>query len=185
MNLSLNKFCIKTYRLKNLVRYQTTERIKDETVLEHLGFTAMLIPKLRDIYEFDELKALKAALYHDWAEATYGDLAHPIKNNLPKEMIRQMEAMEVELIRKELGDEIADSVEELNKFEAEDRSVEGMIVAYADALAVMAYSQKESLLGNKEVFDTNIIPYTELRIERIKKMLQTHLIVSPSRPTEH
>ena len=174
MNIALEKFCEKTYRLKNLVRYQTSPRIKEETVLEHLGYTAMVVFKLHDIYEFDLLKAVGIALFHDWAEQEVSDIPHPIKNGLPPDILKRLEDIEVEVIRKDLGDSVAESVKEFNEFTIQERSVEGKIVALADALSVKAYSDKESALGNKDWFEGYVTPYTKKRIDELLKLLRPH-----------
>jgi len=180
MNLPLEKFCEKTYRLKNLVRYQTSPRIKDETVLEHLGMTAMIVPKLRDIYEFDLLKAIMIALYHDWGEQETSDVPFPIKRNMPPEIVRQLEDIEISVIKRDLSDTMAEWIKEFNSFEMCDASPEVLAVAYADAISVITYSKKEATLGNKEWFEGYVIPYTEKRIEKLKELLTPYLLISSS-----
>jgi 5'-deoxynucleotidase YfbR-like HD superfamily hydrolase len=172
VNIGFEELAKKYYRLKNLVRYQTSPRIHDENVLEHQAVTAALVAKLADDYEFDQLAAIRLALFHDYAEADISDIPHPIKKKLPEGVQQILEDIEVEIIDHDLGNGISRDLKEFNGFEIEDRSPEGKVVALADAYSVLLYSKSESALGNKDHYDNNVIPYTEKRIERLWKLLE-------------
>jgi 5'-deoxynucleotidase YfbR-like HD superfamily hydrolase len=172
LHIDFETLASKYYKLKNLVRYQTSPRIHDESVLEHLAVTAALVAKLADEYEFDQLKAIRLALFHDYAESEISDIPHPCKKRLSEEMQRELEAMEVDVVRKDLGDEIAQSLEDFNDL---NESPESLVVALADAYSVMLYSKSESSLGNKEWYEGYVIPYTAERIGKLKSQLKPYL----------
>ena len=178
MNISFDDLAKKYYKLKNLVRYQTSPRIHDETVLEHQAVVAALVAKLRDDYEFDELKAIKLALFHDYAENETSDIPHPIKKKLPPDIQDRLEEIEVEILRNDLGDEMAQLLSDFNRFSLADRSPEGKAVALADAYSVLLYAKSESTLGNKEWYDGYVIPYTLKRIGELEELLRPFKIKS-------
>jgi len=183
MNIGLEELSEKYYKLRHLVRYQTSPRIHDETVLEHQAVTAAIVTKLRDDYEFDELKAVKLALFHDYAESETSDIPHPIKKKLPPDIQERLEEIEVEIIERDLGHELAVLLRDFNQFDLAGRSPEGKVVALADSYSVLLYAKSESMLGNKEWYEGYVIPYTMRRIGDLERLLEPFRIRA-SLPTQ-
>ena len=127
---------------------------------------------MKDVYEFDELKACRLAIFHDYPEHLLSDIPHTCKKRLPLEFNKILEDLEVDIIRTDLNEDLAIHYKEL----LEMSSVEGLVVALADAYSVILFSNKEVLLGNKEYYENNVIPYTVERIDKIKILLKPYLI---------
>jgi 5'-deoxynucleotidase YfbR-like HD superfamily hydrolase len=181
MHINLENLRKKIYSLQNLERFQTSPRIHHESVLEHSGYVAMIVHKLRDTYIFDELKASRLASFHDYSECEISDIPHPIKRLLPVEVQNKLDELEVEIIARDLDDDIAQSLVEFNDFS----TVEGMIVALADAYSVLEYSEKEVLLGNDKYYSNNVIPYTFKRISELELLLKPYLVTELRGSTSH
>ena len=135
MKANLNTLSKNLYDLSNLERFQTSPRIHRETVLEHLAVTTMIVHKLRDDYIFNELRASRLAIFHDYPEHLLSDIPHPCKKRLPKEFVEMIEDLEIKVIKEDIDDDTAELLDEFNK----KSSVEGLIVALADAYSVILF----------------------------------------------
>ena len=83
----------KIYILRDLQRWNQTWKIKSESVIEHVGFVALITLELRRKYHFNLALALSMALTHDLGEIEVGDIQHSVNNKYPevKEAIKKAE----------------------------------------------------------------------------------------------
>jgi len=131
------------FGLRRIIRYNPRERIKDESVAEHIAFVALLVIELYKDFDFNLEKSLLMALFHDIAEVKTSDVPHDVKKRFPKveAALREAEHQTLEdwgqLQAKEL----------LSEFE-EKKTIESLIVNLADAFSVKLYSDAEVELGN-------------------------------------
>lgn len=144
------------YLLKNLIRFNTTQRIKNESVAEHSFFvvyyTYIICKNLNlDLYLMN--KCLVRAILHDTAEIEISDVPHNIKEKYPvlKEALSDVEKewykeYHPEYLQTSIFDDIINSIVEL-----------------ADVYSVRQYCLNEIALGN-----TTMQPIVDSSNERIK-----------------
>ena len=148
--------------LRSLVRYQNVHRNINETVAEHSFYTAILVLKLREYYNFDLEKALKTALVHDCAEAAISDVPHNIKMQNPR-LAEALEEAEEKVTRNMLSDEAFELLKDFNHGE----TPEGLACQLGDILSVVMYANAELKSGN------TIFNYIAIKaIERCKCVVQ-------------
>lgn len=145
INCELDEFMTHVDGLRNLVRYQTAPRAARETVAEHSFFVAAYVLKLNDYYRFDLEKALKMAILHDFSEVFISDVPHPIKARF-KTLKEELDKAEFQVNSDYISEEFAYNLGEFNNL----TSIEGIVVALADILSVVAYSKFEMELGNSK-----------------------------------
>lgn len=135
------------YTLNCLTRYNTRQRIKDESVAEHLAFVTLIVLDLHGYYKFNLETAMKMAITHDLPEIHISDVPYTIKARFP----------DIKKALKEAEDDIwrtkykrwSDVNFELQKGE----TIEAVIVELADAMSCYQYSKNEVLLGNDSMQD--------------------------------
>jgi 5'-deoxynucleotidase YfbR-like HD superfamily hydrolase len=170
MNISLNDLKHKYYVLQDLVRFQTSPRLHDETVMSHSGYVAALVCKLHDIYDFDIAKALKLALFHDYPEALISDIPHNVKVGLGEEMNERLSMLEYSIMENDLSHEYADLLRQFNDMD----TPEGLVVALADIMSVEVYCEREILMGNSQYYSTVVLPSTLARKDEISAKLKPY-----------
>lgn len=170
INSSLKEYLGNIDGLRNLVRYQTAPRVSSETVAEHSFFVAAYVLKLNDYYNFNLEKAVTVALLHDFSEVFISDVPHPIKSKF-KVLNDILNKEEYNVNSTYISKEFADNLEEFNNL----TSVEGMVIALADALSVVTYSKYEIGLGNskymKDVYNRTRPRYVSI-IEKLEPYLK-------------
>lgn len=169
MKKELIDYINRIYILKHLIRYNNTSHIKNESVIEHLGFVTLITYKLHDYYDFNLEKALVMSITHDLTEIEITDIPHNVKRNYP-ELKNAIKSSEERAWSKVGGEKLKIINEEFNN----ESSVEGLIVQLADVLSCIQYSQSEMTLGNKGYM---AVVYKE-SIERLKDLeikLKKHL----------
>ena len=141
----------KMYPLQSLIRYNNSQHINDESVIEHVGFVAKIVMELHNYYEFDLLRALKMALVHDDTEIYITDIPHNVKKRYPqlRDTIKKCE-------------DIASSTEfgpshfDLTTDFEDQLTVESKIVKIADNVSCIQYARNEMDFGHqgymKEVY---------------------------------
>lgn len=137
------KFSEQIYNLAHIARYSVVPRIRSESVAEHSFFVASIVVQLHDLYDFDIGKATTMAVVHDWAESWVDDITVKTKQDFPA-VAEAIKAAEHEVVQREFPNSAKFYWEGLHY----NKTVETMIVKYADALQVMQYSLSEILLGN-------------------------------------
>jgi len=131
----------KFYKLKNLIRYNNSMRIKDESVLEHTAMVSLVVLDLFRIYKFDRLKALKMALVHDLPECETSDIPFNVKARFPK--IKDA-VNDAEL---DVCSDFSWNISGILSLLDED-CVESTILKLADVINCEVYAANEVSLGN-------------------------------------
>lgn len=142
INKEINKFIEQTYRLKTMVRYNNTPRIKSESVAEHMYFVTLTVYKLYEYYDFDLPTALKMALFHDIPEIYLSDIPSNTKTMFPE--LREINKKNLKKAIDFIDPTMAPFIE---AYELQE-TVEAKIVKLADLLSVVQYTSLESKLGN-------------------------------------
>lgn len=154
-------------RLRNVIRFSNSTRIKDESVAEHSFFTAyyslILANHLKTVenIQVDIATVLSRALVHDIDEAKSGDFVRHFKYEDPSlaEHISKVTRSSMRgafndvFDNKYLVDSNYKSTLELQEYWENSKAsgVEGDIVAFADFLSVLSYIMNEIDCGNKKL----------------------------------
>jgi len=152
------------YKLRDLIRYNNSIRIKDESVAEHSAFVTLIVLELRRYYEFNLKKALIMAITHDLPEVYVSDVQHNVSKMFPKikEAITDAEKIVWE---KYFGKDLGKLNDEFNTGE----TTEGLIVQLADIISCIQYSQSEIKLGNegymREVYEGSVKRMEEIMMK--------------------
>lgn len=143
------------YMLKNLIRFNTASRIKDESVAEHsyfvIYYSYILSRKLGFGRGMTNLCMMKALL-HDVAEKEISDVPHNIKEKYP-EIKEALEKAEIAWYAKNHKEYLRDG----SMYDIID-----YVVELADIYSVRQYCLHEISLGNK-----NMIEILDSSLERI------------------
>lgn len=152
-------------RIRNVIRFSNSTRIKNESVAEHSFFTAYysLILALTLIVEehvnIDLGEMLACAILHDLDEAKSGDFVRHFKYMNP-EIKQHIEDATTEIMKQaflpmftkeratQYHDEPANTLQQLWKYAKNPNTLEGDIVAFADFLSVLSYVMNELDSGN-------------------------------------
>ena len=150
-------------RLRHIVRFNNSPRIKDESVAEHSYYTSFYSLVLCEVLtefgaEIDKGKLLSKAILHDMDESFSGDFVRMYKNATPE--LRDA----IENTNKKLIDSVFRGLfnkqgrfEYLSKYlslewiNCKDDSIEGEIVSFADFLSVLSYVLHEVGSGNRSI----------------------------------
>lgn len=149
-------------RLQNIVRYSNSHKIQDESVAEHSFSTALYClvigQELRNGgLEIDVELAVKRALIHDIEESHSGDFIRTFKHSDP-ELAKAIEKAAKSFAKKLFTEMASGPVAQnlLGMWEnAKDRSLEGMLVEFADFLSVVSYVLREVSMGNRNLLMEN------------------------------
>lgn len=161
---------MREYSIKNIVRYNTRLRIKDESVSDHTCFVALFSLKILDQLHISDAEICKSvliiALLHDIPESITSDIPYDIKRNNP----------ELKLTLRELENDYYINYWPSYKSSLEVKSgLPEAIVKLADTYSVYQYTMNEITLGNKspemiEIFE-NVKIRIDKAIEKINKIL--------------
>lgn len=161
----LEQYLIDVYRLKNVVRYNTRNVIKKESVAEHSFYVALFTLKICNDYNVDprtEKRAIIKALLHDMPEIELNDITHDVK-----------EKLNLRPFLKKYEDEYFDThFSEYRSLMKEGDEKTNAIVDYADTMSVYQYVLNEELLGNKSNDIQEILNITKIRIKTCKERLE-------------
>lgn len=154
-------------RIRNVIRFSNSTRIKDESVAEHTYFTAYyaLVLAMTLIVEegvnVDMGTLLTSAILHDMDESKSGDFVRHFKY-MNADIKRHIEDASDKIMRNAFDpifvkerltmreNEPAHSLHYLWKYAKQD-TLEGDIVAFADFLSVLSYVMNELDCGNKKL----------------------------------
>lgn len=154
-------------RIRNVIRFSNSTRIKDESVAEHTYFTAYyaLVLAMTLIVEegvnIDMGTLLTSAILHDMDESKSGDFVRHFKY-MDADIKRHIEDASDKIMRNAFDpifvkerlamreNEPAHSLHYLWKYAKQD-TLEGDIVAFADFLSVLSYVMNELDCGNKKL----------------------------------
>ncbi|MEK7093595.1 MAG: YfbR-like 5'-deoxynucleotidase [Patescibacteria group bacterium] len=149
-------------RLKNIVRYSNSHRIQDESVAEHSFSTALYCLVIGSELQAQGMKidvdiAVKRALIHDIEESHSGDFIRTFKHSDPELSLaidRAARSFAGTLFKEMAGPAVASHL--LAMWEnAKDRTLEGMLVEFADFLSVVSYVMRECSMGNRSLLEDN------------------------------
>ena len=149
-------------RLCNIVRYSNAPRVQDESVAEHSFSTALYCLVIGSELRARGLKidvelAVKRAIIHDIEESYSGDFIRNFKHSDPGLAAAIEKASAV--FAKRLFQEMASPkvATELNEMwiNAKNRTLEGMLVEFADFLSVVSYVLRECAVGNRSILRDN------------------------------
>ena len=161
----LEQYLIDVYRLKNVVRYNTRNVIKKESVAEHSFYVALFTLKICNDYNVDsrtEKRAIIKALLHDMPESELNDITHDVK-----------EKLNLRPFLKKYEDEYFDThFSEYRSLMKKGDEKTNAIVDYADTMSVYQYVLNEELLGNKSNDIQEILNITKIRIKKCKERLE-------------
>lgn len=159
-----DKYLDAIYKLKNLVRYNTRSRIKDESVAEHSFYVAVLtldICKKFDIDYDTTCKCVIKATLHDMPEMYLNDITHDVKEKLNLRPL--LKTYEDEYYKKYYP-QYADLMNNANELIT-------TIVDLADAYSVKQYVNNEKSLGNNTVGMNDILDEINGRIHMLTEKL--------------
>lgn len=155
------------YSLCYINRYDTTPRVKDESVAEHSFLVAALVLKLHTKYKFDLGIALTIAISHDILENETGDVGHLVKKNYPKLYNVLKEAEKSAIVK--YPESIQKGIAEYDK----NSTVESLIVHMADSIQVKQYAENEIRLGS--IYYFNEVKQNSIkRINTLKEKLKDY-----------
>lgn len=164
----LQDYVVNTYKLKNVIRYNTQNIIKKESVAEHSFYVALFALKICDIYKIDEATKSKAfikALLHDMPEIELNDITHNVKEKLNLRPF--LKKYEDEYFEKYYPD--------YAKLMNDGDELTNAIVLLADTMSVYQYSLNELSLGNQSKDIEDIFENSKYRIEccinKLEKLL--------------
>lgn len=162
--VNLTDYLRDTYRLKDVIRYNTRNTLKDESVAEHSFYVALFTLKLCDDYQIDEktkLQALIKALLHDMPEIELNDITHNVKERLNlRPFLKQYEDKYFE-----------DNYQQYSELMSEGTDLVNAIVVLADAMSVYQYALNETSLGNFTTDMKSILEESENRIRTLSDNL--------------
>lgn len=155
----------KYYKLKNIIRYNTTYHITKENVAEHSFYVALISLKLCEEYNIDEdttNKCVIKALLHDLPEMELNDITHDTKEKL--NLRKLLKSYEDDYYKQEFN----------KQFELMSNGTEliNTIVDLADAYSVIQFSNLESNLGNKTKELCNIKKEINNRCRKLTEKLE-------------
>lgn len=163
--VSLEQYLIDVYRLKNVVRYNTRNIIKKESVAEHSFYVALFTLKICDDYNVDPRttkRAIIKALLHDMPEIELNDITHNVK-----------EKLNLRPFLKKYEDKYFDThFSEHRSLMKEGDEKTNAIVDYADTMSVYQYALNETLLGNQSDDIQDILNSARIRIKKCKEKLE-------------
>lgn len=162
MNLDLKELLAGNLsRIRNVVRFSNSTRIKDESVAEHSYFTAYYALVLGHVLSnvegvsVDFGTMLTGALVHDIDEAVSGDFIRHFKYQDP-ELHRRLDDASSNLMEgafSSTSDALSGPLYAGWKSAKQDCTVEGDLVAFADFLSVLSYVMNEIDCGNRKLIE--------------------------------
>lgn len=165
---SFEKYLLDVYRLKNVIRYNTRCKLKDESVAEHSFYVALFALKICEEYKINEQTTnlcLIKAILHDMPEIDLNDITHDVKERLKlRPFLKQYEDEYFEKHFKYYANIMTKSL-----------PIVDTIVILADAWSVYQYSLNEIQLGNKSIEIEEIYDESKERIKKLEEHLKKEL----------
>lgn len=165
-----NEEIMREYSLKDIIRYNTRSKIKEETVADHTCFVSILSLKILSQLGITDDKIIKNTLIlsvlHDIPESCTSDVPYDVKDRNP-ELRKLLEKLEDEYYNKYW----ANFSEAL---EAKDE-LPGLIVKLADVYSVFQFCYSEINLGNKNEDMKEILFISKERIRHMIERINSYL----------
>lgn len=155
-------------RIRNVVRFSNSTRIKDESVAEHSFFTVYYSMVLahtlmtEEGVSIDMGRLLSGAILHDVDEAKSGDFVRHFKY-MDKDLKKHIEDATFKIMQRafeplfdrnrsaEYNNEPSNTFQRLWASAKDPETLEGDIVAFADFLSVLSYVMNEIDCGNEKL----------------------------------
>ena len=146
-------------RVRNVIRFSNSPRIKDESVAEHSFFAAyysLVLGHVLQAYEdvnVDFGLLLSRALVHDLDESITGDFVRHFKYEDPDlhERLDDASSCLMSCAFDSTCEDISNVLHELWKTAKAPSTVEGDLMAFADFLSVLSYVMNEIDCGNRKL----------------------------------
>lgn len=191
-------------RIRNVIRFSNSTRIKNESVAEHTFFTAyyslILAATLAssEHVKIDTGKMLAGSLLHDIDESKSGDFVRHFKY-LNKDIKRQIDAATEKIMENAFSPMFDDKHKDIPAYlqyiwknSKDPDTLEGDLVAFADFLSVLSYVMNEIDCGNvklirqlddmyeyaRSFYDRSFIKYAEVKawLTQVISILNTYRI---------
>jgi len=164
----LEQYLLDVYRLKNVIRYNTRNKLKDESVAEHSFYVALFSLKLCDEYNTSEdikCKCIIKALLHDMPEIELNDITHDVKEKLNlRSFLKTFE-----------DDYFKVHFTQYCELMTQQDNVVDAIVDLADAMSVYQYTLNEIKLGNSSDDIIDILQEIKTRVQTLSVNLKNLL----------
>lgn len=138
----------------HIKRYHTTPMFTQESVAEHSHFVAMITRIIcheleRAAQPVDTLRAVDLAMIHDYEEAISGDIISTFKHSDPEltGLLERLAGKAIDEVFEDLPPALGSYYIDL--WRTHNASIEGEIVAVADKLAGLAFTQEQLRMGNQ------------------------------------
>lgn len=164
----LKSYLANVYQLKNVIRYNTRNHLKDESVAEHSFYVALISLKICDTFNIDAdttRKCLTKALLHDMPEIELNDITHNVKEALNLRPF--LKIYEDEYFKKHFKQH-----EELM---TKPNDLIDSIVNLADAMSVYQFVMNEITLGNSSSDIVEIEDESKKRVDSLTKSMMTNI----------
>lgn len=146
-------------RVRNVIRFSNSTRIKDESVAEHSFFAAYYSLVLGHVLQtcedvtLDFGVLLSRALVHDLDESITGDFVRHFKYEDPElhERLDHASSCLMSCAFDSTCYDISNVLHELWKTAKTPSTIEGDIMAFADFLSVLSYVMNEIDCGNRKL----------------------------------
>lgn len=161
----LEQYLMNVYRLKNVIRYNTRNIIKKESVAEHSFYVALFALKICDDYNIDETtkkQAMMKSLLHDMPEIELNDITHNVKERLNLRPF--LKKYEDEFFTQNYSEHRSLMITGDDKLNA--------IVLLADTMSVYQYALNEVSLGNQSDDIKEILDESRKRVIKCKENLE-------------
>jgi len=176
------KYCI--IRISTIKRYNTRRVVFPQSVMEHIGSTALIAMVISDYFNSIGIKnnterVIRLALVHDLDEVVSGDIPHDAKYQMgdASEVLRKsLENLSVStfdtMMKKivSFGNVHYQIVGAYSEYKAR-KTVESEIVKLADFLDVYLYSENELAVGNSYIKPEHDNSYNRFMI-LLKKVIE-------------
>lgn len=156
------------YRMDDIIRYNTHQKHKKETVAAHSYYVALFTMMLCNELHVTKMvreKAMAIAIVHDIPEVVINDVTYEAKKHMP-EVKDALEAYE----KKILQANFPDVYESMFESYFVDDKIANAIVKLADTISVLQFSDYEEQMGNGYV--KGWVDDTRKRIEKLKDELE-------------
>lgn len=160
-----NDYLEKIYALKNIIRYNTRNHIKNESVAEHSFYVALIGLRICEVLKTNKditNEVLVKALLHDMPEIEINDITHDAKIRL--NLVKYLVQYENDYYNREFPS--------FAKLMKKSSKLSAVIVDLADALSVKQFVLNEFSLGNVADAMINIATDADKRIAKLDKELQ-------------
>lgn len=158
-------YLLRTYKLKNLVRYNHKTKLTCENVSEHSYFVTLFTLELCDYFKLSDttkLNCLIKAILHDAPETEINDITYDVKESNP-DLRNILENLESEYYKKYYK-------KYSNLLESHNSPVD-KIVKLADLYSVLQFTTNELELGNHNKEMENIYKDVINRINILEEEL--------------